>query len=183
MIYVGIDPGKNGALALLFKDNSMLIYDLGDFYDDTGTSSLSVNPTKFRQFVKANIKVLGKDVVVCCERPIFVGGGFTIKTPMSMYESFGVIRAVFDGLHIEFMGVKPKEWIQHYTELYHPKKKRDKQESIDLAKKMFPESAEMFEYTVLKGKSKGKKIGLDGRAEAVLIANFARSFFDTSIHE
>lgn len=176
MIYVGIDPGKNGALAMLFQDDSILVYDLATLYDDTGTSNNSINPNKLKVLVEKGIKPCGKDMVVFCERPIFAGGGFTIKTPMSMYESYGVIRTVFECGGIPFRGVRPKEWIKYYPELYHPKKKRDKEESIALAKKLFPDSTEIFEYKVLKGHYKGKVIGLDGRAEAVLIANFARSF-------
>ncbi len=174
---IGIDPGKLGALVVLFSDDSMLVYDLSQCYDDSGAANLSINPSKFRDLVFRNFGVLlkEKEVMVCCEKPIFAGGGFTIKTPTSMFESYGVIRAVFDTAQVKFVGVDPKEWIKYYPDLYHPRQKRDKKESVAKAKQLFPQSSDMFEYESLRGKYKGTKIDLDGRAEAALIANYARS--------
>jgi len=179
--WVGIDPGKSGAMVVLFSDDSMLVYDLSECYDGSGAAQTSINPVKFRDLVVDNFGVLleEKEVLVCCEKPIFVGGGFTIKTPMSMFESYGVIRTVFESVGVGFKGIRPRDWIRFYPDLYHPKQKRDKSESIVKAKELFPDSSDMFEYTVLKGRYKGTIIGLDGRAEAALIANYARSLHFT----
>lgn len=177
-VMIGIDPGKLGALAVLFSDDSILTYDLVGCYDDSGAAKSSLNPRKFHNLLSMNFGHLfysKRDVFVCCEKPIFVGGGFTIRTPMSMFESFGVFHSVFDSLGVPFRGVAPREWIRFYSDLYHPKKKRDKSESVKKAMQLFPSSAHLFEFEVLRGKNKGSKVGLDGRAEAVLIANYARS--------
>lgn len=179
MITIGIDPGKLGALVVLFSDDSLLAYDLERCYDDSGAAKTSLNPQKFYRLLAKNFGHLFADrgLLVCCEKPIFAGGGFTIRTPMSMFESFGVIHSVFDSLGVRFIGVAPRTWIKFYADLYHPKQKRDKAESVKKAKELFPSSAYLFEYEVTRGKNKGSKIGLDGRAEAALIANYARSLF------
>ena len=172
-ITVGIDPGKKGAMAIL-QSGTFTVYDIGDCYDDTGASQSSVNPAKFSELVLRAVPEIGKnEVYVGCETPIFVGGGFTIKTPMSMFESFGVFRAVFWSFgKVFFVGVQPREWQKFYPDLYHPKVKRTKEESVEKAKQLFPRYAGEFERTVAKGSHKGKVILLDGRAEAGLIANY-----------
>lgn len=174
MLVVGIDPGKQGAVATLFSDGSLDVLDLSDFYDDSGAAHSSVNPGKFGKWIRKRTAALGCSLTVCCEKPIFVGGGFTIKTPMSMFESYGVIRGVCAAHGLSFIGVNPREWQKHYPALYHPKQKRTKEESVVEAKRLFPNYADVFEYEVLKGRCKGNTVLLDGRAEAALIARYAQ---------
>lgn len=172
-ITVGIDPGKKGAIAIL-QDGDLAVYDLGDCYDDTGASKSSLNPSTFTALVLQAIPEIGQiSVHIGCESPIFVGGGFTIRTPMSMFESFGAIRAVFGAFeYTSFFRVLPREWQKFYPDLYHPKVKRTKEESVNKAKELFPNNVGDFERVVAKGSHKGNIILLDGRAEASLIANY-----------
>ncbi len=174
MLTIGIDPGKNGAVASLFDDGSLDVLDLSDFYDDSGAAQTSINPDKLGRWIERRLLGFSGNITVCCEKPIFVGGGFTIKTPMSMFESYGVIRGLFSSFGVPFQGVAPRDWLKWYPDLYHPKKKRTKDESVVKAKELFPNYAEVFEYEVLKGRCKGNKVLLDGRAEAALIARYAQ---------
>lgn len=174
-IVIGIDPGKKGALVALNPDNSLCLMDLSEFYDDKGASQSSVNPEYLRRWLDGYLIHNGtKQIAVCCEKPIFVGAGFTVKTPMSMYESFGVFRGVFTGYGIPFTGVHPREWQKHYPELYHPKVKRTKDESVEKAIDLFPAYTGAFARINNKGRSKGNVVLMDGRAEAALIANYAK---------
>ena len=178
MLTVGIDPGKKGAIALLFGDGSLDVFDLCDCYDESGAANSSVNPAVLGQWAEKRFAGMNcADIMVCCEKPIFAGAGFTIKTPMSMYESYGVLRGVFASFGVQFVGVSPTQWLKGYSELYHPKVKRTKEESVTVAKTLFPDYAGVFEYEVTKGRCKGNVVLLDGRAEAVLIAKYAQDNF------
>lgn len=173
MPYIGIDPGKQGAMVTLFEDGTISFTDLKDLYDETGASKSALNPEKLQLWVTELDET--KHWEVWCERPIFVGGGFTIRTPMSMFESYGVFRGVFVSTGMEFHGVAPRVWQKWYPSLYHPKIKRSKEESVAEAKRVFPSYAGVFERVVAKGAHKGNRIIMDGRAEAALIAHYGQN--------
>ena len=172
MRVVGIDPGKNGALVLLADSGAMAFFPLKDFYDNLGAARLSLNPKLFYSWLCSLQTEFDDIALVCCEKPIFMGSGFTIQTSMSMFESYGVFKACFYALGIGFYGVRPVEWIKHYPDLYHPKRKRDKSESVAEAKRLFPLYTDEFETTISRGRTKGNIKLLDGRAEAALIAKY-----------
>lgn len=191
MLFVGIDPGKRGAVAVLDDDGSLTFFDIGDSYNDTGASKSSLDPTLFFDTVVSWLwDRPEKTIIVGCERPIFLGSRFTIQTTMSMFESFGVLKTVLsEGIskristivdrdkEITFRGIPPKEWIKSYPALYHPKQKREKEESVAEAKRLFPEFADQFERIVTKGSHKGSRIMMDGRAEAALIALYTKNIY------
>lgn len=176
MIAIGIDPGKKGAIAVVERngerDTILFVYDNGDLYDDSGASNCCMNPVKlrgwWRDYIKKCDSIDAKSICgVGVETPIFTGMGMGIKTTMSMYESYGVIRSVLSLCASRWMvirGVKPQDWIYHWDILCHPQDKRSKEESIILASTLYPTQQELF-Y----GKYGGAK---DGRAEAVLIATY-----------
>ena len=174
MITVGIDPGKQGSAVILYDDKSLSFFDLSDCYDKTGAAQVSMNPLIFGKWVFRALGGRSDDVLVCCEKPIFIGG-ITVKTPMSMFESYGVIRSVCSCAGFIFGGVDPKDWIRYYPDLWHPREKRVKEESVDKAIELFPEYRDVFKGKIEKGRSKGNVIVYDGRAEAALIANYARN--------
>ena len=175
MPHLGIDPGKQGAMVTLFEDGSLSFFDLKDLYDDSGASQSSVNPEKLGAWIDRRLAGIEGGVAVWCEKPIFVGAGFTIKTPMSMFESYGILRSTFVRANVAFYGVSPHVWQKWYPTLYHPHIKRTKEESVTEAKKIFPDYAEVFERVVEKGAHKGNRILMDGRAEAALIANYGKN--------
>lgn len=183
MIYVGIDPGKKGAVAILDDDGTLVFFDIGDAYNDTGASRSSLDPNLFFDIVVSWLWNHKEDtIIIGCEQPIFLGSKFTIQTTMSMFESFGVLKTVLSkGIFklrdksVTFRGVPPREWIKHYPNLYHPKQKRDKRESVAEAKRLFPDYADQFERVIRKGRNKGSMVLLDGRAEAALIALYAKN--------
>jgi len=169
-VYVGIDPGKSGAVALLYDDNSLDVFDISVFYDSTGASKCSANPRLVNDWIAWKLK--RKEVALCvCEKPIFAGRGFHIQTTMSTHESYGVFRCAFETANIPFRGVEPSTWLKSFPDLYHPKKRREKMESVCKAKELFPDSASLFERAC----KKGKKIIMPDRAEAALIAYYGRA--------
>lgn len=185
MLCVGIDPGKRGAVAVLDGDGFLTFFDIGDSYNDTGASKSSLDPNLFFDTVVSWLwNRPEKTIIVGCEQPIFLGSRFTIHTTMSGFESFGVLKTVLsEGINklrdksVTFRGIPPKEWIKSYPNLYHPKQKREKEESVVEAKRLFPEHADQFERVIQKGSHKGGIVLMDGRAEAALIALYTKKMF------
>lgn len=185
MLFVGIDPGKKGAVAVLDDDGALTFFDIGVLYNDTGASKSSLDPNLFFDTVVSWLHDQPDEtIVVGCEQPIFLGSKFTIQTTMSMFESYGVLKTVLsEGISklrdksVIFRGIPPKEWIKAYPNLYHPKEKRTKEESVAEAKRLFPKHAGKFERVIIKGSHKGGSILLDGRAEAALIALYTQKLF------
>lgn len=174
MFTVGIDPGKQGALVALGADGQMFFFSLTDLYDEYGAARSSLNPEfVYKLFLQVS-DVADEIGLVCCEKPIFKGPRFTIHTTTSMFESYGVLRSICYSRGLPFYGVMPIEWIKHYPNLYHPNQKRDKEESVAEAKRLFPLYSDEFETTVSRGRTKGSLKLLDGRAEASLIALYGR---------
>ena len=188
MLCVGIDPGKKGAVAVLGGDGALTFFDIGVSYNDLGASKSSLDPNLFFDTVVSWLLDRPETtIVVGCEQPIFLGSRFTIQTTMSMFESFGVLKTVFsEGItklrdkSVIFRGVPPKEWIKSYPNLYHPKRKREKEESVAEAKRLFPDYADQFERVIQKGSRKGGIVLMDGRAEAALIALYTKNFISTA---
>lgn len=181
-LFVGIDPGKKGSVAVLHGDHILRFFDLGSYYTDSGASKTSLDPTLFFDGVVSWFFDRPENVLfVGCEQPIFMGPRYTIQTTMSMFESFGVIRTLFSdvffGVHdksVVFRAITPKEWIRSYPSLYHPKRKREKEESLAEAQRLFPDSVDQFVRPITRGSRRGGTIMLDGRAEAALIALFVK---------
>ena len=174
-IIVGIDPGQNGALATLV-DGRLSIWDLKPRYKPTGTFN-SLDPLEFVKLVGSAIdyEYEPEDVAVFCEESQnYLKDG--VKTARPIFDSRGVMRAVFcpRGYNIEF--VDPKVWKKHFGLLKEKKSEETpeerKEKSVKKACEMFPLDKDFF----TRPKRGGGTMMLDGRAEAALIAYYGLKF-------
>ena len=162
-LIVGIDPGANGALATLDLDGWLEVYDLKDCIKPTGSFN-SLDPELFINMLAKAIdyKYEPGEVAVFIEE----SGSYRrdgIKTAKPIFDSRGVMRAVFcpRGYNVEF--IDPKTWKKRFGLL-----KTDKSESVKKACELFPNQTDLF---MRLKKGGGVKL-LDGRAEAALIAHY-----------
>ena len=164
-IIVGIDPGASGCLATLDSDGWLEVYDLKECIKPTSTFN-SVDPELFINMLAKAIdyEYEPEDVAVWIEESsIFHKDG--IKTARPIFDSRGVMRALFcpRGYKVNF--VDPKVWKKHFG------LKKDKSESVDKACELFPNQSDLFMRPKKRGG--GTKM-LDGRAEAALIALYGK---------
>lgn len=149
-IYLGIDPGKQGALALLSSSGEVL--DLLDMPYLEKEKTLDV--LTLADFLK---RLLEKGSLFCflekCQyTPHIKGSGaFTFG------KTVGATETVLQVLGVPHQLVRPQEWKKNYSLI-----NADKTASITLAKRLFP----AVQDKLLKSK--------DGRAEALLIAEYCR---------
>ena len=153
---IGIDPGLTGAVAFLTKGNSLRVHDLPTMLIN---KRKQIDAEKFHLIVEPydrdnwkTINVLIEDVAAMPVQGVtstfrFGYGAGVLFGVLSTISSFNVIKT------------KPAVW---KSALGLTSNKKD---SLTLARKLFPEQADLF-----------KRAKDDGRAEAALLAHFGRKY-------
>ena len=145
MIFIGIDPGKKGSMAII---------------DGKGEAAPMVIPFKEITWIDA-LKML--DAFHCRAVVEKVGAmpGQGVTSMFNFGMNFGWIQGVLDALNISYELVSPQKWKKEFGLT------SDKSESIRTAQRLFPGVS-------LKTGEKSR-VESDGMAEALLIAEYARS--------
>lgn len=150
MNFIGIDPGKSGAYAMICTT------------EDGKPYGFTVHPWDDAEFVRwiQAIKDANVRTVACVEKV----GAFSNQGVKSMFtfgHSLGFIEGALQACDIPYQLIPPATWKREFSLIH-----ADKAKSIEVCKKLFP--------TVdLKRTDKCRKDS-DGLAEAVLMAEYAR---------
>ena len=146
MIYIGIDPGKSGAMAVL--------------YDDWG-GDVVVRVIKFdcREYAQTLRDLSGQRVKACLEH---VGAmpGQGVTSMFNFGQNFGYIKGLLDAFQIPYELVRPQKWKKAFGIT------GDKNSSIEVCNRLFPGVS-------LRRTDRCRKDD-DGKAEALLMAEYAR---------
>ena len=151
MIYIGIDPGKNGGIACIGdgKNNS----EAYPYSDDVLINSLGLVCTKCWQndviYYLANVDAMPKQGV---------------SSTFNFGMNFGFIQGVLRAYGIPYELVTPQKWKKEFSCT------SDKNTSIEVCKRLFPN-------VNLKATDRCKK-DHDGMAEALLIAEYGRRHYN-----
>ena len=141
--YLGFDPGRDGAMAVI---GPHLITSAVAFDKNAYVYGLSDLRRQFNLFaVVEHVGAMPGQGVTSC---------------FSFGESFGWLQGVLDAMRIPYELVRPQKWKKVFSCT------SDKNTSIEVAKRMFPEVD--LRRTPLCRKPH------DGKAEALLIAEYAR---------
>lgn len=155
MIYVGIDPGLTGAVAMIFPSGLLSIRDL-----PVMTNVKAAKNGRKRNHLNAAELAAYLHQCPLEEMAVFVeytqAGMKGALANYSLGHSSGVIMGVLSALRLPYEMVRPQEWKKEFGLL-----KTQKEASRTYAQQLFP-SAELWR----------KKD--DGRAEALLIAEWGR---------
>jgi crossover junction endodeoxyribonuclease RuvC len=151
MIYLGIDPGINGALAVLDSDGDIIdIFDMPALEYKSGKSvKRRVNP----QGIVAELALFKDQSVQGIIEQVSAMPGQGVTSMFSFGRALGVLEGVLAGLLIPYDHVTPSVWKKEM------KINASKDGARELAMRYWPHKAQMF---------KRKKD--DGRAEAALLA-------------
>lgn len=148
MIFIGIDPGKNGGIALISSKKSF-VYAL-PYSNDSLLLWLrgAKNTSECIAYVETVHAMPGQGVT----------------SMFNFGKNYGYILGVLGAYHIHIVDVTPQKW-KKYMEVT-----SDKNTSIDLCKRLFPDIN-------LLATPRSKKPH-DGMAEALLIAEYGRRHYD-----
>ena len=151
MIYVGVDPGQKGGYAVIStSETGQAVFAYP--WDDT--------------FFVAEMQALsrmGNGIVAAVEK---VGAmpGQGVTSMFNFGKNAGYIEGVLSGLGIPYQLVPPAKWKKEFSLIG-----KDKQASIITCRKLFPELD-------LK-RTERCRTDSDGKAEATLLAEYARRHF------
>lgn len=150
MIYIGIDPGKNGAMAVIGPE----------------LTRIRVHPFDEKNYDKilwfTGMTTIRENCFCCLER---VGAmpKQGVTSTFSFGENYGFIKGLLTAYSIPFELVTPQKWKKEFGVT------RDKNTSISVCKRLFPD-------VDLRKTDRCRK-DHDGKAEALLLAEYARRKF------
>jgi crossover junction endodeoxyribonuclease RuvC len=154
-IVIGIDPGLDGAMAIL-KGESVTVVDLPTRAVNGGSVTRRVDGRALSRIVREHCSP-GVPVVVCIEDLSAGGRDSSAQTVGSQYRTRGTIEAT-----IEILGLHPEPVMaQRWKKLFGLTK--DKKTALTVARELFPQVADDL-----------KLAKHHNRAEALLIAQWAR---------
>lgn len=147
MNYIGIDPGKSGALALIDDCGkvAVTVFDEEEYCDILGAPWYSY-----------------ENCIACLEH---VGAmpGQGVTSMFSFGENFGFIQGLLKANGIPYELVRPQKWKKEFSIT------KDKNTSIEVCKRLFPKVSLLPTERCRKDH--------DGMAEALLMAEYARRRF------
>lgn len=149
MIYIGIDPGKDGAIAWL------------------ETSFASVHAYSNEMLIHICMEAqeaIGHDQkVVACVEKVGAMPGQGVTSMFNFGKNVGYIEGVLEAFGIPYQLVPPQKWKKEFS------LSKDKKQSIEVCKRLFPD--------VSLRRTDKCRTDDDGMAEALLMAEYARRHF------
>lgn len=153
--YIGIDPGKNGAIAVICSIN-----------DDITARARSFEKIRYKTILKylpEEDNIVKKNVFCVLER-VSAMPGQGVKSMFSFGENYGYIQGLLEAYEVPYELVTPQTWKKEFGVT------SDKNTSIDVCERLFP-SVDLYRTERSRKKD-------DGLAEAILLAEYARRKFN-----
>ena len=158
---IGIDPGLNGAIAIL-KDNKVLSLHDMPVMAEGKKNKRQINSAQIVNIIKENTKLSEEIVVVVEQVNAMPGQGVT--SMFNFGQTFGAIKGICAALNLPISFVRPSKW-KKYFELINSSKDSSRTKAIEM-------------YPILSNQlSKKKDVN---KSDAVLIARF---YFETRLKD
>ena len=152
MIWIGVDPGKNGGYALISKS-------------ETGQAVFAYPwDDNFFAMEMASLMQFKEHGIVAAVEKVGAMPGQGVTSMFNFGKSAGYIEGVLSALGIPYQLVPPAKWKKEFSLIG-----KDKQASIMACHRLFPELD-------LK-RTERCRTDSDGKAEATLLAEYARRHF------
>lgn len=147
MIWIGIDPGDKGAMALL-----------------GGANGLETIPFDAKKYIARlwTLKTEYKDCI-CCIEAVHSIAGQGIASSFKFGQTYGWLLGILDAIGIPYQPITPQKWKKEFGLT------SDKAQSVEVCKRLYPD-------VNLKRTERSKKDD-DGMAEALLMATYAKRKF------
>lgn len=147
-IYIGIDPGKSGAMAVIITDENNQPFTVKTVaFDETEYCKMLAECVSSR--------------VICCIEKVGAMPGQGVVSMFNFGRNLGYSEGLLQANKISYQLVPPQTWKKEFSLIG-----KDKQASIEVCRRLFP-------HANLLATSRSRKPH-DGIAEALLMAEYAR---------
>lgn len=147
-VYIGIDPGKSGAIAVMTTDEN--------------NQPFRIRVAAFDETVYRDMLATCNDSrVVCCIEKVGAMPGQGVVSMFNFGHNLGYSEGLLQANKIPYQLVPPATWKKEFSLIG-----KDKQASIEVCRRLFP-------HTNLLATPRSRKEH-DGIAEALLMAEYAR---------
>lgn len=150
MIYIGVDPGKNGGIALINSISPEINNTVHTFSEENLIGCIS----EVCEYAG------GSENIRCVLEKVNAMPHQGVVSMFNFGQNYGFIQGVLKAYNIPFELVPPQKWKKEFSVT------SDKNTSIEVAKRLFPN-------VNLKATERCRK-DHDGMAEALLIAEYCR---------
>lgn len=169
---IGIDPGLDGAIAILGDDNSLVCYSMPTFEVPKSPKGVrrTIDEMSLVRILRHRVRLRHAFIEQVNAAPMQRGPDGTPRQQgtSSMFnfgEGFGIVKGITAALEIPRTFVGPKSWKRYYRLT-----KDDKEAARLRASEVYPHHSAQWE--MVRGEIDRAQAG--GRAEAALIALFGR---------
>jgi crossover junction endodeoxyribonuclease RuvC len=114
-VYVGIDPGKSGALAILHEDGQVETY--------------TFDPSAYAQILRHLSETY---TVICCVEKVGAMPGQGVVSMFNFGHNFGFIEGLLRAYSVPYQLVPPQTWKKEFS------LSSEKAKSIEVCQKLFP---------------------------------------------
>ena len=161
MKIIGIDPGLNGAVAVMQDKKVINIYDMPVMAEGK-KNKRQLNSSQLVNIIKENINEGEETIVVVEQVNAMPGQGVT--SMFNFGQTFGAIKGVCAALKLPIFFVRPSKWKKHF-ELINSSKDASRTKVIEM-------------YPTLSGQLAQKRDV--NKSDAILIAKF---YFETKLKD
>lgn len=149
--YIGIDPGKKGAIAIIDQDMKLI-----NSYEMPLTASKEIDSKEIFNIL-GSYSIIHTTKIILEHAQSMPSQG--VKSMFNYGRGYGKLQAVIECLEIPYIEIKSQKWKKEFNLI-----KKDKKDSVLVAHKLFPK--EVFQTP------RGRL--LDGKAESILMAEWGR---------
>ena len=149
MVYIGIDPGKNGGYAIIETDSGKV--DVSPWDEHRFTNDMKFFSSAYDT----------QNEVRCCLEKVGAMPGQGTVSMFNFGMGFGFIQGVLTAFEIPYQLIPPQTWKKEFSLLH-----QDKSRSVETAQRLFPN------VNFLPTERSRKPS--DGMCEAALLAEYAR---------
>ena len=151
MVYIGIDPGKKGAVAII-DENDVNVYPWSD--------------SEFVHLMRglSDDEAARKKGIIACVEKVGAFSGQGVRSMFTFGRALGFIEGVLSGCWIGYQLIPPTVWKRDFSLL-----NTDKRQSIEVCKKLLP-GINLYP-------TERCRVESDGMSDAALLALYAKRHF------
>ena len=130
MIIIGIDPGLNGAIAVLENNKVLNIFDV-PVMPEGKKNKRQINSAQLVKMLEEIIKNLDKNEVTVVVENVSAMPGQGVTSMFNFGQTFGAIKGICAALSLPIFFVRPAKWKKHF-DLINSSKDSSRTKAIEL---------------------------------------------------